>query len=618
MLIADITNAEISALTRILQLLPGENAVSYASRIMSSISVLSSRLKRPNRVSSIILPSQKLYTPMCKLHKPLNGTLIHNLFNLVALESGGRLNSLVSNNEKLTEIERARVQSLRELHSLWLKPDVYQKTFFELPDRRKWKYQADECEACMLARIGADLTVLLNIRMALLSRMSSKKLRRYGPPRLMPWIERWVASLSTGMKLSSQDFEQVIAQNDADGKALKEIRKKLWHQRRESRRLYRDIQERRKKRSTTISGGDITSTAAQPTIRIFAATTDISNRTYVEDGSDSSDAEIDVIDAYAALISTPHLPSIPSAISLHRRPAAYIFPTLLTTLSIGDIQHPANPSVHPPPTNFNTVHRSRSRGHRPSSQLIPPALDTPTSRASHYDASKLISPVDSYIQPRFPVHPAYIQPTAAAQAKRYRNLLSPDPRTTFEDELPLIPDTRPKLRDSEEELRIPETPGLPKRSSKRVSPPVMIVGHELPGVATPPGRDDDWYTVSGSNVSSMRSSKSMRESTSSWISSVSATSRYSEYKVDDQDRTPLVVSKFTVEDAEREPDWYPQKSTDSGMGRAMTMLGASGADSTFSVSSKSRSRSRSRRGSGDTTATRWSDLYEHLMCDAKR
>jgi hypothetical protein len=611
MLIEDVTNSEISALTRTLQLLPGENAVTYAGRVMSSISVLDSHLKRPNRVSSLILPSQKLFTPLCKLHKPLNASVVHALFNLVALEAGGRLNSLVSNNHKLTETERARVQSLRELHSLWLEPDVYQKTFFELPNWEKWKYQADECEACMLARIGGDMTVLLTLRMALLSRMSSKKLRRYGPPRLMCWIERWVATLSVGMRFSSEQFEKMISENDQDGKALKEIRKQLWHERRESQRAFRANQQKQNRRSTQVSGGDISAPQSQPEIRVSAATTNTFPQPFVEDGDSASDYENDLIDHYNFLTSTAYLPSIASTISLPHHPTKPELNSLTKHPNAG-VPTSLFPPVRPQPTNFQAaaaqglrdrVYRSKSQGHCSSSSSLKP-LTPPkdeSCRESHYGTWKPLSPADSYVPPKFSVHPAYIPPTAAANARRYRHLLSP----------------HPLLRGSEEELAIPESQA--KGAAYELPAQVPVQDSKEDRVSTFTVKEaSDWESinVNRSSVSSLGRSKTTREP--SRLSSVSETSLYGDYR-DGAANFPRPASTFTLKEAttEVEPRWDANRERSDARSRAKGIREHSRA-STVSTASSYPGSSRERRKSGETSGTRMSDLFQALMDETKR
>lgn len=471
------------------------------------------------------------------------------------------------------------------------------------------------------------MAALLDLRMVLLSRTSSsrrERKRRHGPPRLLAWIERWVASLSTSLDVSSEEFEALIAANDAEGLALKEIRTQLWRERREARRAFEDCQQKREESRWSAQGADgdmltadEAAAAAQLTIRVSAASSNTSNHTSFEDDSDSSDAENDIIDAYAALTSTPYLPSIASTVSLHQRRATYIFPAILTTHENADIRKTQVDPIRPQPTNFaaitsdththwKTIHRSRSQGHRPQNTSSLQPLSLPPS-PSLYSPTNQPSPADSYIPPRFPVHEAYIAPTATARAKRYQNLLSPNPL----------------LRDSEEELRIPETPGLPRRSSKRFSPPrtdqcgdfTSATAMEPCLKSTSPLRENGRDTRN-SSVSSMSRSQTTR-GCNSRMSSLSVSSVYSA----DLMPAPLrssskshAISTFTIKEGEAEHEVEADPATQRN-GNNLNMRRSKTTREhlrpTVAVGVDHRER-RNKRESAATDMARWSDLYKGL------
>ena len=292
MYIAEVSSKDVSSLTRILQLLPDDDALKYSNRMLTAIPMLPTNLKRPNRLSQILLPSQDSFTPLCQLHKHLEASIVHALFTLLALEVGVRLNTLVSNNARLSPAQWERVSSLRQLQTLWLEPGTYEKTFLEQASESRYAYKPDGCEACTLSRIAGDLKTLLDLRLVLLSRQSRRMMREQGPPQFTRWVEAWIASLTTRLlQTSIEDFQTIIDQNDADGKALKKVRKQIWH----------DRKGREKKiRASNSSDGTLLS-ASMSDLTVADEVT--------EQGPTDHDAEISIIDHYAALMSTPHLPS---------------------------------------------------------------------------------------------------------------------------------------------------------------------------------------------------------------------------------------------------------------------------------------------------------------------
>jgi len=240
MCLSDIPIQHMQTLTQILQLRPNEDPLTYSKRVLGLIRVLPSGFKRPNRLSRLLLPSQRPSTFLCVLHKALHGPLVHSLFTLITLEVGIRLNSLVSHSGRLAAAQISRVHGLRELHALWLPPDVYEKMFLASPSGLKWRYQEDECEACMLARMSGDLDTLLNLRLILLSRTTKRFVAKHGQPRLRRWIEAWIASLATsipelGVRDDDDHWEKMIHQNDEDAKELKKIRSGIIKDRRRKR-----------------------------------------------------------------------------------------------------------------------------------------------------------------------------------------------------------------------------------------------------------------------------------------------------------------------------------------------------------------------------------------------
>src|SRR5436190_24211283 len=97
---AELTGAEIKYLTCILRFLPEADRIAYITRVTKLLSspTAPSRLRRPFHLS---LLCSRIRTPdaapMSALHQRLNMCTIHSLFNQLAHEVGGNLDSLSLN-----------------------------------------------------------------------------------------------------------------------------------------------------------------------------------------------------------------------------------------------------------------------------------------------------------------------------------------------------------------------------------------------------------------------------------------------------------------------------------------------------------------------------------------
>jgi len=146
--------------------------------------------------------------PLCPLHRPLNAQLIRIIFTALTTELGPRLDALATHLHPSHLLLR-----LRPLHALWLPAPTYRARFHadHLP---LWAFQPDGCEACMLARVGADKATLVALRTLLLSR------RRKGrpAPRLLRWVDGWIAAVG------GQEAEALRVEGEVDGRALRGVR----------------------------------------------------------------------------------------------------------------------------------------------------------------------------------------------------------------------------------------------------------------------------------------------------------------------------------------------------------------------------------------------------------
>ena len=202
----NLTPEEIRHLTHILRLLPDADPIAYTTLItilLSSSSLTPSRIKRPHRISALFhrsTPFGSPPSPLCALHSRLNAHTIHSLFTRLTCEVGRNLNSLVLHNQLLNAGQRDLMERVRELHALWLSPTDYRKTFLQSPPpmENKWPFRCEKCEACILARVGGDMGVLLDLRMVVLARTKTAGLHRGGnikAPTLLRFVEAWLEEI---------------------------------------------------------------------------------------------------------------------------------------------------------------------------------------------------------------------------------------------------------------------------------------------------------------------------------------------------------------------------------------------------------------------------------------
>ncbi len=298
---------EIALLTDVLQLLPNEDAITYHSRVSGRISRLSSHLKRPNRMSRLF--SCKSSTSLCSLHKPLNVHTINSLFSSLALEVSVHLNSLVHHSHVLPNAQRVLISRLRSLHILWLSPRDYAKTFLEAPSTDQWTYQQDGCEACILARVGGDQAVLVDLLTAVLSR--SRKGTRHRSerrPTLLTFVEEWIDALP----LSSAEHYALHKQIFKHAQALKKIEKTIHRGRPVSFERSRP-QPQPQPQAAGLSQKPRDDASELPNRDTAGATQpneEEEHDLWEDDIRPEEDPESEIIDHYAALMSTPHLPSL--------------------------------------------------------------------------------------------------------------------------------------------------------------------------------------------------------------------------------------------------------------------------------------------------------------------
>jgi hypothetical protein len=227
----------------------------------------------------------------------LNAYTIHSLFTRLTFEVGRNLNSLVLHHQLLNTRQRDLVERVRELHALWLSPTDYRKMFLQAPPppppmKKKWPFQREGCEACILARVGGDAEVLLDLRTVVLSRTKTAELhgrRNIKIPTLLRFVEAWLEGLGVE--------GEVLEENWREAQALKRLRKEIWKQRAMERYTCSTAPEPEPQSSRVTQVSDVPDLYAAAAFTIRGKELD-------------SDAENDIIGLYAVPSSTLDLPSL--------------------------------------------------------------------------------------------------------------------------------------------------------------------------------------------------------------------------------------------------------------------------------------------------------------------
>jgi hypothetical protein len=146
---------------------------------------------------------------------------------LVTAECGFRLSPLTDTRvreERLSDEGREWVRRMELLSSLWMDPDVFREAFNVQSEELTREFVQGGCEACILARIGGDVEVLADLRVAVLARSRRHRRER---PRLLKFVEAWIGW--TGEREEIDEWSDDLAHD------IKKVRRRLRMERRPSR-----------------------------------------------------------------------------------------------------------------------------------------------------------------------------------------------------------------------------------------------------------------------------------------------------------------------------------------------------------------------------------------------
>ncbi|PBP28687.1 hypothetical protein BUE80_DR000334 [Diplocarpon rosae] len=191
--IEDLTSKDVERLSQALHLPAGTKpSLAWFKDQEVCIAELPSRLRRPETIIprlAMVLPfTEKAH--LCRSHKRLNAYLIRRIFLQISAECTTRLTRLTRlvENPFLPHHIAAFVKRLQTINSLWMSPDLYRVAFQCMPNDERFDRIPGDCEACILAAIAGNSSILSDLRASMLGR----KRKRGQVARLLRLVEAWI------------------------------------------------------------------------------------------------------------------------------------------------------------------------------------------------------------------------------------------------------------------------------------------------------------------------------------------------------------------------------------------------------------------------------------------
>ncbi|KFY78219.1 hypothetical protein V499_02567 [Pseudogymnoascus sp. VKM F-103] len=189
--VEDMSHNDTLTLTKLLRL-PERLQVeeNWLVRQEKKIVYLPTHLKRsraliPRLVEKFTSPSTKAI--LCPSHRCLDPQLIRRLFLSIVDECTTRVRRFTDSPPSDRDI-RAWLTRVKTINSLWTQPILYRYLFNANPGDPEFEYTHSECEACILATIGGNTTMLADLRICAITRRTN-----HGPtPRIIRILDGWL------------------------------------------------------------------------------------------------------------------------------------------------------------------------------------------------------------------------------------------------------------------------------------------------------------------------------------------------------------------------------------------------------------------------------------------
>ncbi|KFY34605.1 hypothetical protein V494_06623 [Pseudogymnoascus sp. VKM F-4513 (FW-928)] len=124
---------------------------------------------------------------LCPSHKCLDSQLIRRLFVTIVDECTTRVRRFTDSPPSDTDIRQWWIR-IKSINSLWTQPILYRYLFDANPSGPEFEYTHSECEACILATIGGNTTMLADLRISAITRRTN-----HGPiPRIIRILDGWL------------------------------------------------------------------------------------------------------------------------------------------------------------------------------------------------------------------------------------------------------------------------------------------------------------------------------------------------------------------------------------------------------------------------------------------
>ena len=204
----DMSQDDISKLTSILSRtpppdLPPSSAQyqSYCTITERQISRLPSHLlsassRTANRINRLLSRPSGL----CRLHDRLNADLIDSTFHCLQSEIEDKISVSLHEIRNLPAYAQTYfpiMAFLNDVQALWLDHEAYVARFgYEASDR--FKYQANRCNACMLAELGSDKNALIALLAGEKMRMRERRTELPCSSFRISWITVWMSHFPDG------------------------------------------------------------------------------------------------------------------------------------------------------------------------------------------------------------------------------------------------------------------------------------------------------------------------------------------------------------------------------------------------------------------------------------
>ncbi|KUL90402.1 hypothetical protein ZTR_01983 [Talaromyces verruculosus] len=180
--------------------------------------------------------------PSCSVHKWIDSIAVSKVFESLrteladAVREMGKHVAVFGPDESLT------------VHRVAVIPEMWTKSWLDGISNERWRYQVDQCEACMLSRIATDPSTLRELRTLFLAhaRQKLQELNQHRPqPIILTFVDEWI-------KLT----DQARVLYDTSEERAREISKCILHKKlQEAEQKRKEAEEEAKRKQARDSQG---------------------------------------------------------------------------------------------------------------------------------------------------------------------------------------------------------------------------------------------------------------------------------------------------------------------------------------------------------------------------